>query len=221
MCLLIAIIVAVVGACMTASIALVIGVPVFVGSMCIRYVFSGVLVTSTQRSEIFISHATYGFMNNTLIKAVILVLFIAIGYYLFEYTSLGKSNKAIGGNVKTAEQAGIKTKKVILISYIILGACVGVAAIFQMFRNGNVTSQSGAGLEFSMMMAIVLGGFPMRGGERSRISSAIIGALTVTVLMNGLTLWGVDVFLISGIRGLLFVAIVALSYDRSMGKLVS
>jgi ribose transport system permease protein len=200
---------------------LVLSVPVFVGSLCIRYIFLGVLTTATSRSEIFVSHATYGFMNNTALKAVILVLFIAAGYYLFEYTGLGKGLRAIGGNTRTAEQAGVKTKKSMLTAYIILGCCVGVAAIFQMFRNGKVTSQSGSGLEFNMMMAIVLGGFPMMGGAGSRISSAVIGALTVTVLVNGLTVWGVDANLINGIKGLLFVVIVAMSYDRSMGKLVS
>lgn len=220
-CLVVCVLVAVVGACMTSSIALVFGVPVFVGSMCIRYVFSGILTTATQRSEVFLSHAEYGFMNNTALKAVILVLFIGVGYYLFEYTALGKGERAIGGNQKTAQQAGIKIKRTMFIAYAILGLCVGVAAIFQMFRNGKVSSQSGNGLEFNMMMAIVLGGFPMRGGERSRLSSAIVGALTVTVLVNGLTLWGVDANLLNGIKGLLFVAIVALSYDRSMGKLVS
>jgi ribose transport system permease protein len=160
-------------------------------------------------------------MNNTALKAIILIVFIAVGYYLFEYTSLGKGLRAIGGNTRTAQHAGVKIKKTILVAYIILGICVGVAAIFQMFRNGKVTTQSGSGLEFNMMMAIVLGGFPMMGGDKSRISSAIIGALTVTVLVNGLTVWGVDANLINGIKGLLFIVIVAMSYDRSMGKLVS
>ena len=71
------------------------------------------------------------------------------------------------------------------------------------------------------MMAIVLGGFPMAGGDRAKISSAIIGALTVTGLTNGLGMWGLDPTLISGVKGVLFVIIVALSYDRSAGKLVS
>jgi ribose transport system permease protein len=221
LCLAVCILVAVSGACMTAGISLVFGVPVFIGSMCIRYAFSGVLTTITQQQTIFLSHQQYGFMNNTTIKAVVLFLFILIGYYLYEYTSLGKNNRAIGGNIVAARQAGVRTKKNIFIAFIILGICVGTAAIFQMFRNGEVTSQSGAGLEFNMMMAIVLGGFPMRGGDTGRISSAIIGALTVTILVNGLTLWGVDARLVNGVNGLLFVVIVALSYDRSMGKLVS
>jgi len=70
-------------------------------------------------------------------------------------------------------------------------------------------------------MAIALGGFPMRGGERSRLSAAIVGAVTITVLANGLQLWGLDPATINCVKGVLFVLIVALSYDRSDGKLIS
>ena len=60
----------------------------------------------------------------------------------------------------------------------------------------------------------------MHGGEKARLSSAITGALTVTVLMNGLAFWGVDTNMINLIKGVLFVAIVGLAYDKSKGKLV-
>lgn len=220
-CVLACILTTIIGACMTASIALVFGVPVFIGSMCIRSVFSGILSGATSGSKIFIAQSSYAFMNNATFKLLILVILILFGYYLFEYTPYGKQNKAIGGNENTAKQAGIRTKKVMLISYIIIGLCVGIAAVFQMFRNGEVTAQSGTGLEFNLMLAVILGGMPMRGGEKCRFMSAVIGALTVAILENGLVLWGLDVALVNGVKGLLFVAIVGLSYDKSQGKLVS
>lgn len=220
-CIIAAIAVAVVGACMTASVNLVFGVPVFIGSMCIRSVFSGILSTATKGTKIFVSQSTYGYMNNVFAKLIMLIFLALVGYYLFEYTALGKRDKAIGGNEQTARQAGINTKRVKLWAFIILGVCVGIAAIFQMFRSGEVTAQSGTGLEFNMMLAVVLGGFPMRGGEKGRFVSAIIGALTVALLENGLVLWGLDPNLVYGIKGILFVAIVGLTYDKSLGKLVS
>ena len=219
-CLLSCVLVSVAATCTTATIRLMFGVPAFVGSMCIRTAFSGILTTVTQKKEFFISNQTYGFMDSFALKAVVLVVFISAGYYLFEYTSLGKNLRAIGGNVNTATQAGIKTKKNMYMAYILLGICVGVAAIFQMFRTGGVNANSGNGLEFNTLMAIVLGGFPMHGGEKARLSSAITGALTVTVLMNGLAFWGVDTNMINLIKGVLFVAIVGLAYDKSKGKLV-
>lgn len=220
-CILACMAVTVMGSCMTASIGLVLGVPVFVGSMCIRSIFSGVLTSATTGAKIFVSQTSYGYMNDMMLKLYILLAMVMAGYYLFEYTPLGKMNRAIGGNELTATQAGIDAKRVKLISYILLGVCVGIAATFQMFRNGEVTAQSGTGLEFNMMLAVILGGMPMRGGEKCRFLSAIIGALTVTILENGLTLWGLDVNLVNGVKGILFVVIVGLSYDKSLGKLVS
>ncbi len=220
-CILVCILTTVVGSMLTASVGLIFSVPVFIGSMCVRSVFNGILSGGTGGSKIYVGQTLYPIMSNTYVKFTVLVVMIAVGYYLFECTPYGKQNKAIGGNPNTAKQAGISTKKVMLISYIILGVCVGIAAMFQIFRNGEVTSQSGTGLEFNLMLAIILGGMPMRGGEKCRFLAAVVGALTVAVLENGLVLWGLDANLVNGVKGLLFVAIVALSYDKSQGKLVA
>lgn len=220
-CLIATVAVCIIGALSTASIALLLGVPVFVGSMCVRTSFIGILKTAVETSEIAINFQKYSFMNNTIVKFAILLIIIAAAYYMFNYTVIGKYNKAIGGNERTAQQAGVSHKKMVFIAYTIMGVCVGIASIFAFFRSGKVSAFSGSGYEFNVMMAIILGGFPMTGGDRSKISGAIIGALTVTFLSNGLGLWGLDSSLISGVKGLLFVIIVAISYDRSRGKLVN
>ena len=221
LCLIATVIVCIIGALSTATITLLLGVPVFVGSMCVRTSFTGILKTAVETSEIAIDFQKYNFMNNTAVKAVLMVVVIVSAYYMFNYTVVGKYNKAIGGNARTAQQAGVNRKKMVYVAYSIMGLCVGIASVFAFFRSGKVSAYSGNGYEFNVMMAIILGGFPMTGGDRSRIAGAIVGALTVTLLTNGLGLWGLDANLISGIKGLLFVAIVALSYDRSQGKLVS
>lgn len=221
LCILACVAVCIVGAGCTATIALVLGVPVFIGSMCVRTSFTGILKTAVSSSDISILFSDYAYMNDTSIKAIIMVIVIALGYYLFNYTTLGKYNKALGGNVLTARQAGVSQKKLVFAAYMLMGVCVGIASVFAFFRTGKINAYSGSGYEFNIMMAIVLGGFPMTGGDRSRIASAIIGALTVTCLSNGLQLWGLDPILVSGVKGILFVIIVALSYDRSAGKLVS
>lgn len=215
------VLVAVLGGAMVAGISLGFGVPVFIGSMCVRTAFMGVLSLATERGEVIIDFHRYNFINNTILKGVIIILFVSVGYYLFNFTTFGKYNKAIGGNFVTASHAGVKNKKLVFAAYITLGTCVGVAAIFSFFRTGKVTAQTGNGIEFNMMMAIILGGFPLTGGDKSKLSSAIVGALTVVFLSNGLLLWGLDTVLISGVKGVLFVLIIALSYDRSSGKLVA
>ncbi|GHU97370.1 hypothetical protein FACS189483_03130 [Spirochaetia bacterium] len=202
------------------GLSIVFGVPVFVCSLCMRSICSGILTTVLSSSEIIISYGQYVSFNSAVVKGIVLVVLFAISYYLFRYTSLGKREKAIGGNRLTTKQAGVRVNANIFIAYVILGICVGVASFFTLFRASVVSSQSGSGLEFNIMTAIALGGFPFSGGEKARLQAAVVGAITVSVLTNGLVLWGLDPMLVNGIKGLLFLIIVGISYDRSSGKLV-
>ena len=205
------------------SASIVLRVPAFVTSLCVRAICAGILtvLVNGQGGQMTIDYKKYLGFNNEFLKLGILILMIAIGYYFFEKTSLGKSEKAIGGNILTAFQSGIKVNKNRILAYCLMGFCVGLAAFFQVMRLGYVSSNSGSGLEFDIMIAMVLGGFPMEGGSAAKIRSVIVGAITITILSNGLILWGVDVSLINGIKGVLLIAIVALSYDRTSLKQVN
>lgn len=190
-------------------------VPVFVVSLCMRAICSGTLTVGISKSDIAIDYLKFNAFNNEFLKLYLLLAAIGIGYYLFEYTSLGKSEKAIGGNAFTSFQAGVKVKSCQILAYTLMGLCVGIAAFFQLTRTGSVSGSSGSGLEFDIMVAIVLGGFPMTGGSAAKLRAALIGAFTITILSNGLVLWGMDYLLINGVKGLLFLIIVAISYDRT------
>jgi ribose transport system permease protein len=196
-------------------------VPVFITSLCMRTICMGILATVVANAEIVLPYNQFEYINNATVKAVVLIIVIMIGIYLFEYTSIGKYEKSIGGNIFTSSQAGIKTNSTKFLAYVFLGVCVGIAAVFMMLRSSSITSQSGSGMEFNVMIAIVLGGFPMTGGDASKMVSVIIGAITITLLTNGLIIWGLDVNVVNGIKGILFLIIVGLSYDRSKGKLIS
>jgi ribose transport system permease protein len=202
------------------GLSLAFKVPVFVASLCMRSICTGILTTVLSSSEIILSYGRYVSFNSAVLKAVVLALVFLAGYYLFEFTPIGKKERAIGGNQATAEQAGISVSRTIFVSYVFLGICIGIASFFTMFRASLVSSQSGSGLEFNIMTAIVLGGFPFSGGDKARLHSAVVGAVTVSILTNGLTLWGLDPMLVNGVKGLLFLVIIGLSYDRSRGKLV-
>lgn len=71
------------------------------------------------------------------------------------------------------------------------------------------------------MTAIVLGGFPLSGGANAKFHAPLVGALTVTVLTNGLGLLGYANAIGYAIKGLLFIIVVALTYEKSKGKLIS
>lgn len=195
-------------------------VPPFVGSMCGKYVFQGIVQTVLSANGILLPVALYQF-NSWAWKILAIVIVFVIGYILLEHTKLGKYDKAIGGNELTASQAGIEVNKYKMYAYMIAGVCVGIAAFFTLCRNGSADSTSGNGLELNVMTAIVLGGLPLTGGARTRITSSIIGACTITVLTNGLVLIGASQAIAQGIQGLLFLAVVYISYEKNKGGLLA
>lgn len=206
---------------LVAVISAIFHVPVFIGSMCVRSLLAGLLTIGVSRAEIIIPISQYPVMTNGLFKALVLVTVVGLGIYLFHYTRIGKWARAIGGNRSTARQAGIRVTHQMLLAYVFLGMCVGIAGIFQMFRASTVSMSSGSGIEFNIMLAIVLGGFPMSGGDKASVPAAFIGAVTATLLVNGLAMWGLDPNLVNGVKGIIFVTMIGLSYDRSAGKLVN
>ena len=206
---------------LVSTIAVVFRVPVFIGSMCVRSLLAGLLTIGVAKAEIVIPVSNWPIMTNGVFKAAVMLAIIAIGVYLFHFTRVGKWAKAIGGNRNTAKQAGIKIVQQQYLAYILLGICVGIAGVFQMFRNSTVSTAAGTGIEFNIMLAVVLGGFPMSGGDKASLPAAVVGAITATLLTNGLAMWGLEPNLVNGVKGIIFVIMVGLSYDRSAGKLVT
>jgi ribose transport system permease protein len=196
------------------GLSLIFKVPIFVCSLCIRSICTGILNTILANKEIRLTYADYVHFNDVGLKTGVLILLFMVGFYLFNYTAIGKNQRAIGGNRNTAAQAGIVISLNIFVAFLFLGICIGVASFFSVFRVATISAASGSGLEFNIMTAIVLGGFPFAGGDRARLHAAVVGAVTVAILSNGLTLWGLDVNLVNGIKGFLFLAIIGLSYDR-------
>lgn len=207
----------------TGGVAITLGVHPFVGSLCVKTVAAGLLSVFAESAggQISLDYSKYAVFNSAWVRLGVLVIMVGTGYFIFEKTKIGKIEKVIGGNRNTVQQAGISVNKYKLMAYLILGACVGIAAFFQLTRLGFVSSSSGSGLEFNMMIAMVLGGFPMSGGSFARFRQFMIGGVTMTILSSGLVMCGLDVSLVAGVKGLIMLLIVSLTYDRSVMKQVT
>lgn len=218
---LVGIVTAVVCFSITAIVHIILRVHVFIVSLCMMNICTGILTLAVSNADVYIPYSELAPINNsTVIKLIALIMVIGLGVLIFNFTRLGKDLKAIGANPMAARQSGVSYGKSIWLSFVMLGISVGIASFFTLIRAGAVNAASGSGIQLSIIVAIVIGGFPLAGGANSKVWAPIIGAIMVTVLTNGLVLMGLDPAWGIFARGLLFLFVVALTYEKSKGKLV-
>ena len=148
-----------------------------------------------------------------------LVIEVLIVGYLFNFTKLGKNAKALGANPTAARQSGINLVQYKVYAYIIMGVCVVLAALFQMGYTASASDSTGTGFEMNVMVALILGGMPLSGGMRSKVSCAIVGSFTYALLSVGLPMLGVAANQVFVIKAVLFLIVVVLTCRKKTGIL--
>jgi D-xylose transport system permease protein len=141
---------------------------------------------------------------------VIIFLAIALGgAFLTRNTTFGRYLYAIGGNPDAARLSGINIRRHILAVFCIMGALTGVASIIYTARVGSASPDAGQLLELDAIAACVIGGTSLMGG-RGTVFGAILGALIMASLDNGMSLKSVEPYMQNIIKGAILVAAVGL-----------
>lgn len=191
----------------------VVGVPAFVSGMCVMFIGKGIIQSVTGNG--MPCPSIYNALDETWFYLAVLVVVLAITYVLFNYTKVGRYNRLIGSNPIASFLSGIDTKKYKILAFLVSGFCVGVASFLTIIRGGGISAQTGAIFEMDTIIVLTLGGAPLSGGSGVKLRSALLGAMTYFILSNGLLIWGVNAEIIFAIKGILFLTIVALTFDRS------
>ena len=144
--------------------------------------------------------------------AVLVLLAVAVLAVLAMRSDFGKVLLAVGDNPRAAKLTGVRVARVRTIAFLASGLCAAVAAIL-LGGFGGVSFQVGAGLEFTAITAVVLGGVVL-GGGRGSVVGAMLGALTLQTLLTLLNLLGVSGALSSAVQGLIILAAVAVGTLR-------
>jgi ribose/xylose/arabinose/galactoside ABC-type transport system permease subunit len=152
--------------------------------------------------------------TSVVIAGVVFIIF----HILLTQTIFGRHVYAIGGNEETARLSGVNVEKVTAILYIMLGTMAGLGAIVMASRLGSGDPNIGVGFEFDVIVAIILGGTSLAGGE-GRLLGTLIGTLIVGFLSTGLNLAGVDPFWQYVAKGVILIFAVALDRFVNMGVL--
>jgi ribose/xylose/arabinose/galactoside ABC-type transport system permease subunit len=178
----------------------------------LSYLVSGGLVIREGLPDAFsfIGNESLGPVPYTIVA---LVAVVAVFLVLERRSVLGKYSVAIGGNRTAAMLSGIDTDRIVSTLYILAGAFAGFAGVLMASRLGVGDPNIGIGFEFDVIVAVILGGTSLAGGEGS-ILGMIIGALIIGGLGNGLKLLNVFTFFQSIMKG--FVLVLAVLLDQNL-----
>jgi ribose/xylose/arabinose/galactoside ABC-type transport system permease subunit len=127
------------------------------------------------------------------VPVLFLVVIVILFFFVQTRTVFGKYIYATGGNEEAARLSGVNVSKIRFVLFLIVGILAGLSGIIMASRIGSGQPNSGIGFEFDVIIAVILGGTSLSGGEGSIIGT-VIGALIVGVLGNALNLLGVQTF---------------------------
>jgi D-xylose transport system permease protein len=144
------------------------------------------------------------------LAGVLVVIFLIGLTFLAKRTPFGRHVYAVGGNAEAARRAGINVARIRIIVFIISGAMAGVGGVILAARLNSVDLNVGGGtLLLDAISAAVIGGTSLFGG-RGEVRSAIIGALVIATVSNGLNTAGYKtgtIYIVTGVILLLAVTL--------------
>jgi D-xylose transport system permease protein len=151
-----------------------------------------------------------------------LVLLVAIcaiaAELLMRRTRYGARLYAIGGNPEAARLSGINLKGVIFWNFVIAGFGYGVTGVALTARvSGAIGGTAGLFLELDAIAAAIIGGTSLSGG-RGRVVGALLGALLMGSLNNGMSLMNVPTFYQNTARGVVLLLAVAVDHISRAGR---
>lgn len=191
-------------------------------SLVMMFILTGVntlIYVKLDTRNIALTSMTHDIFKNPILMAAVLIVEVLVVSGLFNYTKFGKYARAIGANQVTTAQSGVNLIKYKVIAYIIMGICVVVASIFQMGYTGAAADATGTGFEMDVMVALILGGMPLSGGMRSKVSCAVVGAFTFALLDVGLPMIGIPTKVTFLIKAVIFLAVICITCRKKDGTL--
>jgi len=170
-------------------------IPPFVVTLATMSVFRGLAFLVTAGSPIFsvsdgLKTVFYGDLFGIPLPFYYVIIFYAIAHVFLRYTISGRSIYAVGGNESAARLSGIQVNRVKTMAYVLAGLMAAMTGVLMTARLDSGSPNYGVGMELQAIAAAVIGGASLSGGY-GNIISTLFGALTVTIVQNGLNLNGV------------------------------
>ena len=138
---------------------------------------------------------------------ILLGVIVAAYSYFTQNTVPGRYLYAIGGNAKAAKLSGVNTDNVMFFAYTNMGFIAAVAALVTVARLNSAQPTAGQNYEMDAIASCFIGGASAYGGTGT-VSGAVVGAIFMGVLNNGMSILGVDMNWQRAVKGMVLLAAV-------------
>jgi ribose/xylose/arabinose/galactoside ABC-type transport system permease subunit len=152
------------------------------------------------------------------IPAVVLLLLFGIIFVVVNYTKLGRSVYAVGGNAEAARLSGINVNKVKIIVMVVVQVCSAISGILVSSQVLSSSANFGKGWEMTAISAVIIGGASLNGGI-GRVSRTLVGLIFLGVIINGMTLLNVNEYAQYVVRGMLILLAVLINTVQTQKKI--
>ena len=193
------------------------GVVPFIATLGMQYAVRGVALVYTGGRPINALTEAYtnigkGYLGPVPVPVVIFALIALIAWFVLSQTQFGRYIYAIGGNEQAALVSGLRVKFLKFMTYVINGVTAALAGIILSARVAVGSPTAGESYDLLAITAVVVGGTSNAGGTGGIVPS-IIGVFIVTVLNNGMDLFGVSGYYQKIVTGV--VVLLAVIIDRN------
>jgi putative multiple sugar transport system permease protein len=158
--------------------------------------------------------ASYRGLPNVLIIMGALILL-----YMFVTTrmTIGRRIYALGGNRMAAQLSGIRTERLIFLTFVNMGVLAGLAGLIVAARLNSATPSAGNSFELDVIAACFIGGASASGGV-GKVMGVVIGAFVMGVMNNGMSILGIGIYWQYVVKGLVLLAAVYVDvYQKNRG----
>lgn len=148
-----------------------------------------------------------------------MIVLAAVAYGVMKHSRFGAQVQLVGSAYETARLSGVHVRRVVMQVFVLSAFTTAVAGLFLTSMNKQGTFETGLGYDFNAITAVVLGGASLQGG-RASILGVMGGVLVIGVLLNLMTLLGLDSFTQLVIKGCVFIGVVAATtwFARRSGR---
>ncbi|HAF61548.1 MAG TPA: ribose ABC transporter permease [Anaerolineaceae bacterium] len=147
---------------------------------------------------------------------IMLVVYIIV-WFVLKYTQYGRNVYSVGSSAPASFLSGVNIQKERIISYVICGACSGLASILYIAQGSVALNNAGTGNELDIIAGVILGGLSMSGGKGSVVNT-LLGILLMAVIANGMSLLSVSSYYQMLLRGVILLAAIFLDTIRGKGS---